>query len=151
MTSSRNWEMWNYLGSTCTDSEMGKHFCPSWFWIPVNVHWDVRVNHSEGGGVILWRRTDIKLKEISRLIQRGNMQLWKPRVQQIFDIKWSIADFKVKRWCEEKTNSKMAAGCGNAICGEATDYDGFTITCLKQSIRALCKKGEDQDRNEDDI
>ena len=49
------------------------------------------------------------------------------------------------------TYSKMAEGCGNAICGEATDYDGFTITCLKQSIRALCKKGEDQDENEDYI
>ena len=48
------------------------------------------------------------------------------------------------------TYSKMAEGCGNAIC-EATDYDGFTITCLKQSIHALCKKGEDQDTNEDDI
>ena len=43
------------------------------------------------------------------------------------------------------TYSKMAEGCGNAICGEATDYDGFTITCLKQSLRELCKKGEDQD------
>ena len=49
------------------------------------------------------------------------------------------------------TYSKMAEGCGNAICGEATDYDGFTLTCLKQSIQALCKKGEDQDRNEHDI
>jgi len=34
----------------------------------------------------------------------------------------------------------MAEGCGNKIC-EATDYDDFTITCLKQSLRALCKKG----------